>query len=66
MTESQSEKGNRVRQKDGFHSRSGSECGGKAEARQAVREVLKERLNEEDKPALREEAIRQILEEFLA
>lgn len=33
---------------------------------QAVREVLKERLNEEDKPALREEAIRQILEEFLA
>ena len=44
----------------------GVNAAAKAEARQAVREVLKERLNEEDKPALREEAIRQILEEFLA
>ena len=44
----------------------GVNAAAKAEARQAVREVLKELLNEEDKPALREEAIRQILEEFLA
>lgn len=44
----------------------GANAAAKAEARQAVMEVLKERLNEEDKPALREEAIRQILEEFLA
>lgn len=36
------------------------------EARQAVREVLKERMDDEERPALREEAIRQILEEFLA
>lgn len=38
----------------------------KEEARQAVREVLKERMEDEERPALREEAIRQILEEFLA
>ena len=36
------------------------------EARQAVREVLKERMDDEERPVLREEAIRQILEEFLA
>ena len=40
---------------------------GKGEAaRQAVRRTVKEKSEEEEKPALREEAIRQILEEFLA
>lgn len=35
-------------------------------ARQAVRRTVNERNEEEDRPALREETIRQILEEFLA
>ena len=35
-------------------------------ARQAVRRAVNERNEEEDRPVLREEAIRQILEEFLA
>ena len=35
-------------------------------ARQAVRRTVKEKQEDDDRPALREEAIRQILEEFLA
>ena len=36
------------------------------EARQSVRRTMKEKLEEQGEPALKEEAIRQILEEFLA
>ena len=35
-------------------------------ARQAVRRTVKEKQEDDDRPVLREEAIRQILEEFLA
>lgn len=35
-------------------------------ARQSIRRTLKERVEEEDQPTLKEDAIRQILEEFLA
>ena len=35
-------------------------------ARQVIRRTVKEKLSEEDQPTLKEEAIRQILEEFLA
>lgn len=35
-------------------------------ARQSIRRTLKEKIEEEDEPSLKEEAIRQILEEFLA
>lgn len=35
-------------------------------ARQVIRRTVKERLEEDEQPALKEEAIRQILEEFLA
>ena len=35
-------------------------------ARQAVRRTVNEKNSEEDRPVLREETIRQILEEFLA
>ena len=35
-------------------------------ARQVIRRTVKEKLEEDEQPALKEEAIRQILEEFLA